>query len=703
VSLFAKIRSKAETMTIGQFAAEAFLRSGRQVHRFACRIRDSALSSRLTDRQLGRSLSNGNLSASIRQWRARPAPRLLPGLDDLQETAGTINLLFPQSAGEARREGDSILERQIVLFGRTFKLDPIIDWHQDPFSGIRWPPVHYTRIPIQLGNSSDIRCVWELNRLQHFTTLGRAYALTGDERYAEDFLRQVVSWEEQNPPRFGPNWVVAMEAGIRAINLVVSMEFFRASPRLDDASMEILLRLIISHGKFVRSNLEFSHGITSNHYLSDLLGLFVIGMAVPEIKESGEWVSFAAYRLLEEMDTQIYEDGVDYEGTIGYHRFVLEIFALFFSINSSIGTEIPSRYWLRLEKMFDFVRHYLKPDGTAPIIGDSDDGRVMRFRDRPAVDHGYLLSIASVLLNKASFKHSALIDEEAVWWYGKAGYERYESLPVNPRPPASRAFEVSQIFVQRSGPLYAVIDCGDHGAKGQGSHAHSDALSFELFAYGQTFLRDPGTFVYSASERWRNQFRSTAYHNTVRVDGTEISAVSKGELFALGPNVQPRVLKWESAGDHDTLDAEHHAYLRLPSRVVHRRILGFDRPGEYWALTDIFSSLDEAAGTEQVALLEFYFNFDSGIEVKVEAGNVVRGSGKEAALLIAPVSDHVFECKISTRWVSTAYGTRTRSFGIIYRLYAKLPFSNTILLIPLRYGDESKAERILEAVRNPGS
>jgi uncharacterized heparinase superfamily protein len=94
----------------------------------------------------------------------------------------------------------------------------------------------------------------------------------------------------------------------------------------------------------------------------------------------------------------------------------------------------------------------------------------------------------------------------------------------------------AQIFIQRAGDLYSIIDCGDHGARGRGSHAHSDALSLEVFAFNRTFLR-PGTYCYTADGQQRNLFRSTAYHNTVRIDGEEISQVSDGELFAFGSSV----------------------------------------------------------------------------------------------------------------------------------------------------------------------
>jgi len=487
--------------------------------------------------------------------------------------------------------------------------------------------------------------------------------------------------------------MVAMEAAIRAVNLIAALDLFRFSPLLDEGALRLMLKNLISHGRFIRSNLEFSHTTASNHYLSDLIGLYVIGLTLPYIQESASWVSFSAGRILEELDRQVLPDGVDYEGSTSYHRLVLEIFATFFAMSKAAGLEIPERHWVRLKAMFDFVRHYLKPDGTAPLIGDSDDGRLLRFKSRPAVDHSYLMSLGAILLEDQTFKLTHAVDEEAIWWFGKSGQRTFERLPKGEALAESKAFPHAQIYIERSGSLYAVVDCGDSGAHGRGSHAHCDVQSIELFAFGRTFLRDPGTFVYTASERWRNRFRSTAYHSAVRVDGREICEIVEGQPFVLGQNVRPAIHRWQSNPEADVLDAEHTGYARLSNPVIHRRTLTFNKYGGYWLLEDYFTGISPE--TQPVHWLEFYFNFDHGLHVKFEEGQLAVARGDSAALAIVPLSGHLFETRITTRWVSLSYGTRTRSFGIIYRLYAQVPFCNKMLLIPYENGHEEKVQEVV--------
>jgi hypothetical protein len=679
-------------MTAKEVVSETLLRSGRKARRALALAVDDPERSYISDRELESALSGEPLDQVAEAMRLRKGPHLTSGLGDLASTSDLINQMYPDSVDEACSAADRILDHRITIFERTFDLGPVIDWHADPATGLRWPLEHFTRVPIRLKPGSDVRVVWEINRLYHFTELGRAYALSGDEKYAEEFLLQLASWYEENPPRFGVNWTVAMEASIRAINLLAAVEMFRNSPLMTDEAFGLVLKTLLAHGKFIRANHEFSHRTPSNHYLSDLIGLFVLGLLVPEFKQSEQWVSFSTTRLIQELDRQVLRDGVSYEGATAYHRLVLEIYTLFFALAQSNGIELPSPSWERLEAMFAFVCHYLKLDGTAPLIGDSDDGRILKFKPRPAVDHSYLMPIAAVLLENESFKESSRIDEEALWWFGAEGHDAFEGLQVNENSPSSRGFADSQVYVMRHGPYYAIIDCGDHGARGRGSHAHSDALSFEIYAFDRTFLRDPGSFVYTASARWRNMFRSTAYHNAVRVDGVDISRVEETDLFGLGPNVRPRVLKWEASPARDLLDAEHHAYSLLAEPVTHRRIIVFDKTEGYWTVRDIFTG----AGSHR---FDFFFNFDAGLEVAALPGHRAIASGERSAFAVIPLSNLEVESRISTRWVSLNYGTRVRSSGIIYRFQAEVPFENVVVLIPYRLGDESKVERIVSGIQ----
>ena len=678
------MRAKVRGMTLGEIAGEILLRLRRKFKRATSR--DRIERAHISDRELQLALRKP-LSDVAEQIRHGKRTRLTEGLKNAARTAALVKQLFPDSIDQTIRAADEILHHRIRVFERVIDFGDEIDWLADPFTGIRWPMTHFTRLQIVRGDGSDARVAWELNRLHHLTTLGRAYLFTGDERYTEEFLRQIASWNEANPTRFGINWANAMEAAIRAVNLIAAMEMFRLSPLVTDKQVALLLKMILQHGRFIRANLEFSYRAPSNHYLSDLIGLFAIGATIPDLKDSRRWVKFSASGLRFELMRQVNADGVSYEGTTGYHRLVTEIFALFFTLSRSVKISFPLTHRHRLETMFRFALHYIKPDNTAPMLGDSDDGRLMTFKDRPAVDHSYLLSLGAALLGKSEFKRSAQIDEEALWWAGEKGLEAFNALPEINTAPASRAFRDAQIFIERQGAVYSIIDCGDHGIRGRGSHAHSDALSIEVFAFDRTFLRDPGTFAYTGNTEMRNLFRSTPYHNTVRIDQRDISRIDESQLFALGENVRPKIIRWKSDDDHDTLEAEHHSYADL--KVIHRRAVTFNKNQLYWLITDKFTG-------EGHHTFEFFFNFDAGLEVALDEDQRAVAFSQQAGFVIAMISGHSMQAEIAERWVSLSYGERVAASGIIYRFHGSVPFENKTLLVPFRRGDESKAGRIID-------
>src|SRR5207253_10500872 len=142
-------------------------------------------------------------------------------------------------------------------------------------------------------------------------------------------------------------------------------------------------------------NLEFSYIATSNHYLSDVVGLLWLGLMLPELKDAYDWRAFALKELTREMDKQVLADGADAEASTGYHRFVLELFLYSFILCRANLIEIEDKYWRRLRAMLEYLRAYLFPDGHAPLIGDSDSGQVIPIVRHKADDQGYLRGIGA--------------------------------------------------------------------------------------------------------------------------------------------------------------------------------------------------------------------------------------------------------------------------------------------------------------------
>ncbi len=499
-----------------------------------------------------------------------------------------------------------------------------IEWNRDPRSGYLWPLDYHRDIKVMRSDGSDIRNVWELNRLAHFITLGRAYTHTKDERYATAFIGQLRSWYEQNPYGRGPNWQCAMEVALRAINLIAARELFRESPQLDT---QFLLQLFQQHGTYIRRNLEFSYIATSNHYLSDVAGLLWIGVMVPELRDADNWCEFGLRELLREMDKQVLPDGADFESSTGYHRFVTELFLYSFVLCRDNGIDIDAKYWSKLRAMLLYILGYLRPDGLAPLIGDTDGGQFLPLEQRHANDHAYVLEIAAQLLNDPSLRE---------------------------RETESKAFPHAGIYIMRHDNMYLCLNASGAGINGRGSHGHNDALSIEVCVGDCAFIVDPGTGIYTGDLDKRHDFRSTAYHSTVKIDGVEQNTIDRDMPFVIGDEAKPRVLSWEP----DKIVAEHYGYRRLKDPVTHRRTVAFDKTG--WLIEDeFFGNADHT--------FEARFHFAPGLQIDLnETSITVRQPNTDLTLTICSLSLSSLPA-LEQQFTSRDYGELNESISACWR------------------------------------
>lgn len=597
---------------------------------------------------------------------------------------------FPDSRTSTMKKADEICDHVFDLLGSgKVSLGKKIDWHCDFKSGHRWPRRYYRDVRIiNLKNDSDIKVPWELSRFQHLIPLGQAYWYTGDEKYAREFSEQVMDWIKENPPMLGVNWTSTMEVAIRAVNWIWGHTLFTASPSLTRDFKVEFLKALLSHGRFIAQNLEYAEiwqdgialRINSNHYLSDLVGLVYLGLMFPEFVEAKGWLQKGLGELYTEMEHQVHPDGVDYEASVSYHRLVTELFTSAFLLCQKNGITVPPKLRERLEKMFEFVLHYTKPDGTVPQIGDADDGRLHPLSEVQPEDHRYLLAIGAALFGRADMKTAVQsFHEEALWLLGPEGQERFKAIsPVSP-PLSSKAFAHGGLYLMRHHDYYLVCDVGNVGIRGHGSHGHNDTLSFELFAFDKTFLVDPGSYIYSGAPDWRNRFRSTTYHNTIAVDGQEMNRLDEHLLFWLGNDATGEVLHWESTPAHDLLDAQHRGYERLNPPVLHRRRIYFDKGQGFWIVQDALIG----TGSHK---LEWYFHFDSKIDVK-ETGNLTFHTrceqGANLALKVVG-AERALSRAIWDGWVSRRYGVKNPAKVLHFFGSYKLPKTLTFLLYPYR-------------------
>ncbi len=561
---------------------------------------------------------------------------------------------YVAEADRLRHQVEKILTHEFDILGSgPIRLGAEIDWYVDFKSGRRWElrPSH-TIDYAELDRESDVKVPWELSRGQHLTALAQAWVVDSDERCLREIEAEIQSWIRANPVGFGINWACTMDVALRAVSWVWTLAILGDAP-FSSGFLEQALLSLYHHGLWIPENLEFAE-VNGNHTISDALGLVACGAVFAAAPEGCGWLNLGQRILEEEIRLQVEEDGVDIEASTQYHRLVLEIFLVGERLLLAAGRAVSDGYRRRLEKMFEFVYTYVTPEGLSPVIGDADDGRALILGRNDIRDHRYLLSTAAALFDRADFKERAgRFWEDSLWLLGASAEARFQELAPVLSSEKSRGFPVVGFYVLRSREQYLFVDAGPVGFRGLGGHGHNDCLSFEWHAHGRPLLTDSGSYLYTASRDWRNRFRSTDFHNAIRVDEEEINRFSSPlALWSLRNDAVPIGVRFEPAAEGSILEAGHTGYRRLRDPVTAVRRFEMRRDRAEIRLIDRLEGRAEH-------FVEFFFHAAPGAEVRRISEDAVECRwADETSIRIERVSGPPVTWEAREGWFSPSYGVK---------------------------------------------
>jgi uncharacterized heparinase superfamily protein len=601
-------------------------------------------------------------------WRALTASGFLYTAEEREALRLLYRERYRDEHARLRDRADSILAHRFDLLGSGMTaLGDEIDWHRDFKSGRRWPLAPSDKIDYaELDCPSDVKVPWELSRGQHLVTLGQAWVIDRDERAVREFQAQVDSWIRSNPVGFGINWACTMEVALRAVNWVWAFSLVADAP-LDPGFVERVLTALYQHALWISENLEIAH-INGNHLLSDCLGLVACGALFRGTSHGRRWLESGMRMLEQEIRLQVEADGVDIEGSVAYHRLVLEIFLTGWRLLLAAEKMPSEEYRRRVESMCEYVHAYTTPGGLAPAVGDADDGRVLIFGALPIRDHRYLLSTGAALYGRPAWKSRACrFWDDSLWLLGPAAQRQFEALPSE-EDVRSATFPVSGVYVLRTPRQYLYVDAASVGLKGLGGHGHNDCLSFEWHVDGRPVLTDSGLFVYTASPEWRDRFRSTAFHNAIRVDGQEANHfLSPPTLWFLGNDAKPIDVAFRQAAGKEILHAAHTGFRRLPDPVT------VSRTFELEADAPVLRIIDRLEGTAE-HLVEIFFHFTPGVRfrgVSAEAATAQWDDGFALTLRREQGTPVAFSEREG--WLAPSYGVKLPRPVLIATARTRLP------------------------------
>lgn len=281
------------------------------------------------------------------------------------------------------------------------------------------------------------------------------------------------------------------------------------------------------------------------------------------------------------------------------------------------GCDFDRAFWQRLEAMLEFLACCMDIGGNMPAFGDSDDAVIARFS--PAAEfpvYRSLLATGAVLFGRGDFKHKAQrFDDKSRWLLGDEAAARFVALTADSSGRrVRRAFEQGGYYIlggelETAHEVRMVVDAAPLGYLSIAAHGHADALSFTLSVAGLPLLIDPGTYAYHTDRRWRDHFRGTSAHNTLRVDRLDQSVM--GGPFLWSRHAQVQRLTFELTEQEERIAAEHDGYCRLADPVTHRREIVY-RPAA--GLIRVTDHLRSAAPHD----IEIFWHFAEGCRVRLE-------------------------------------------------------------------------------------
>lgn len=355
-------------------------------------------------------------------------------------------------------------------------------------------------------------------------TLGLAYQLTGNEKYAARAREILVGYADRykqwpihdyrggQDKRGARLFAQTLDESVRMIPFAWAYDMVATSPAFSPADRQHIENDLFREAALVirRNDFGISNWQTWHNAAIAVIGLALHDEAMVNYSINGQ--SGVRFQL----SHSILPDGFWYEGTASYHFYALAAMQWQVLALRNAGIHIDSDPTYR--SMYEAPRDYMFPNGTWPAVNDSDPVSVASQADIFEVGYG-LYNEPGLGVLAAEGKRDSLM---AFLWGADTLPEGHRALP------ASRNFEGLGATMLRqnqpNNPVAVHFDYGPHG----GAHGHQDKLAIILFDHGTDVIPDPGRLAYGAPlhTQW---YKTSLAHNTVIVDGkSQLS--TEGEL-----------------------------------------------------------------------------------------------------------------------------------------------------------------------------
>ncbi len=456
---------------------------------------------------------------------------------------------------ELDAEAAEILAGQVRLFGGP----PVAIRLQPPGELQHWSAYETHRAG---WGVEDVKFIWEPARFVWAYTLGRAYHLSGDERYPASFWQQFEAFDRANPPNMGPNWASAQEAALRMVAWLFADAVFARSRESTPQRKRRLAQAVAEHAARIPLTLPYARAQHNNHLLSEALGLYAAGLALAAHPQAVHWRETGWREINRALLSQIARDGTYAQHSTNYHRLALQAALLADAFCRAQGRDWPEETLTKLRLAVLWLDERTDPlSGRAANLGHNDGAHILPLAGGGFGDFRPTLRAAATAFGLQLNGGSGPWDELAAW----LGLQEPDRTAPTADLPLRR--------------LHSAVGQGWASLRAQrftSRPAHADQLHVEIWHNGENIAMDAGTYRYNAPPPWENALASTLAHNTLSIDG--LDQMTRSGKFLWLDWAQG---EWLETSPH-TLVAAHDGYRRLGIR--HLRELWREEGG--WRIND---------------------------------------------------------------------------------------------------------------------
>lgn len=435
-----------------------------------------------------------------------------------------------------------------------------INWHLDFKSGYRFDDKLPSSViaKMKLPEGVDIKCPWELSRMQHLPQLALASLIqpSSKQKYYAEFENEIRDFIKSNPVGMGVNWACTMDVALRVVSWLVAYDIFAQTNNIDAEFNRIFINSLSDHASFIISHLEknFVEDKSGNHYLSNLIGLLFIGHYIKS-ERLLRWYRFAVREYQREIMKQYLPDGGIYEFSTAYQRLDCELTSLALAIMLGNDEEISVEIVRRVSRSLDIMESIVGPDGKIIQIGDNDSGHALALcpiRDvqspydfckenalsaEPVLNmmrslfacYSTMITLEGNLINGLSggkkieyFSNQADEMEGNVFVSENYHNQQYKSIKKTrlnmsiPLPIQQNYFPHFGLVVYKATGFALYLRLPVDLKCGKLTHVHNDFLHIEIATKDLRVFADQGSYLYTSDLAMRNLFRSVEAHNVPR-------------------------------------------------------------------------------------------------------------------------------------------------------------------------------------------